>query len=334
MGRKPLINKEKEKEILNSLIYKMIDKHALMEELNISMKTAERFIKKNNLFQTSTSNINCIKDYLNGERPAVLYKKYNMSQANFNSLLRFRKIPARGTTYFANFNYFDIIDSPNKAYFLGFITADGCVYRNTLRISISLQDIDLLEKFKKEINSNHLIKQFETFSSFDAKNNSICNMCYIEITSKHMIQKLEEHNITPNKTHKINQIPKKIPNKYVKDFIRGYIDGDGSFGSYTHNDGYLRNSLNLVGTENFLIDIKKWLENNTNCKFNNYLYDRHPERKNNIRAMTATGKENVANILSFLYKDSSMHLDRKYNNFINIISNNNGAKKSNQTELY
>jgi hypothetical protein len=52
-----------------------------------------------------------------------------------------------------NEDYFEIIDTPEKAYFLGFIFADGCLidnpkeYRYKLNIKIHSKDEDILKKF-------------------------------------------------------------------------------------------------------------------------------------------------------------------------------------------
>jgi len=54
-------------------------------------------------------------------------------------------------------SYFECVDTEYKAYFLGFISADGCVRQRTkkcklLSININKKDIDILEKFKVAIN--------------------------------------------------------------------------------------------------------------------------------------------------------------------------------------
>ena len=61
----------------------------------------------------------------------------------------------RKKTY--NENYFETIDSEDKAYFLGFIFADGCVtndpkkYRYQLTLKLHSKDVGILEKFIKSI---------------------------------------------------------------------------------------------------------------------------------------------------------------------------------------
>ena len=49
--------------------------------------------------------------------------------------------------YKINENYFEKIDSENKAYRIGFISADGNVYKNRLSIELNNKDDELLKHF-------------------------------------------------------------------------------------------------------------------------------------------------------------------------------------------
>lgn len=311
MGRKPILGEKETKDILNKSIYNMFDKHVIVENYKVSDKTAERFMKKHELIHTSSENIECISEYLNGESVQSLIKKYNMSQVNLNALMRYRNIPQRGTQYFADFNYFEKIDSEDKAYFLGFIYADGCIYKNSIIIGVSSTDIDILYKLKEYMNSNHKIN--------NRINSNGRKMSEIWITHKNIPSIMLKHGLEPNKTHKIKEIPDTIPQKFIKDFIRGYIDGDGSFGKYKHNDGYFRSSLSIVSTKDFLLSIKEHSENISGSYFLEKLKDRWPERKTNTRTIHMSGNDNVCNYLDWLYRDSTVYMDRKYNIYLDMI---------------
>ena len=56
--------------------------------------------------------------------------------------------------YNFNYNYFENIDTPNKAYYLGWALTDGNVSNTQYRIRLQKEDIDILEKFSKDINSS------------------------------------------------------------------------------------------------------------------------------------------------------------------------------------
>ena len=61
--------------------------------------------------------------------------------------------------YQVDSNFFDEIDSEEKAYTLGFVIADGHVSKQgSLMIGLNYQDVDIIEKIRKSMGSNHPIK--------------------------------------------------------------------------------------------------------------------------------------------------------------------------------
>ena len=70
---------------------------------------------------------------------------------------------------------------------------------------------------RKSLNSNHKISKRKSISGR--------NFC-IQFGSKEMFHDLVDLGLKPNKTTRMN-LP-KIPQKYFRDFVRGYFDGDGS----------------------------------------------------------------------------------------------------------
>ena len=58
-----------------------------------------------------------------------------------------------------NNHYFDIIDNEHKAYWLGFLYADGCISSNRPTINFTLNDKDInhIKAFKQDIESEHKI---------------------------------------------------------------------------------------------------------------------------------------------------------------------------------
>lgn len=126
--------------------------------------------------------------------------------------------------YFLNDDYFEKIDSRQKAYWAGFIAADGCVYQREghqglIQISLNSIDLETLENFKRDIEATHLI-------NFDKTKNH----CSISITSNKMFNDLQKYGIIPKKTWQFDMelAFKEIGKKYFPDFIRGYFDGEGS----------------------------------------------------------------------------------------------------------
>ena len=114
-----------------------------------------KFLKENNLQTKKQKQLqHCIsinekeicEKYENGYTILELSKMYNVSTIVIKDRLKRNNISIRSNSeshrkYSLDENYFDIIDTPNKAYILGFICADGCVSdRNELIIGLSLKD--------------------------------------------------------------------------------------------------------------------------------------------------------------------------------------------------
>ena len=317
MARRPIFSENQLNEILKNSPYLMNNKQSISEKYKVSDKTAERIMKKLKLIQTSPSNIECITRYINGERSGDLVKEYGMSQVNFNALLRFRGIEPRYTQYFFNHNYFEEIDSEDKAYFLGFIYADGNIFNNSLKISIRDTDIDVLQKLKICTNSNHKIRNFINggYSTTD----SSCKMVELILTHQKLPLILKNHGVVGNKTHKIDCLPSTVPDELIRHFMRGYIDGDGSFGKYLHNDGYYKSSLSIIGTNDFLIDFSKKAKDLSGIVFLDKLTDRYPSRETNTRALKLSGNKNVLDFLNWLYEDAAFYMERKYKKYKDMI---------------
>jgi hypothetical protein len=112
--------------------------------------------------------------------------------------------------------YFSNIDTPEKAYWYGFIWADGNVQRNALTIALHPKDTIILENFKRCIASGHPI--------INVPQN---NTNKLTITSKVLARDLVSLNITPQKTYD-DHIP-IIGEEYKLFFLLGLFDGDGCF---------------------------------------------------------------------------------------------------------
>jgi len=81
-------------------------------------------------------------------------------------------------------------------------------------------------------------------------------------------------------------------------FIRGYFDGDGML-NVKHR------MFNITSTEDFCSKVKEILEKYTNS--NLYIV-----KYKNIFRCVSHGRNNITNILNFLYQDSNFYLNRKY----------------------
>lgn len=150
-----------------------------------------------------------------------------------------------------NEDYFEIIDSENKAYIFGLILSDGHLLKQRKQLRIKLTDIDLLEEVKKELNYNKPLLVNHTVSAThkQAKTLIICNTkIYDDLLRLGMQQ---------NKTFTL-KFP-YIPPHLMSDFIRGFFDGNGS--AYFKKVGKLLfPNLSICSTIDFLTTLKDVLE--------------------------------------------------------------------------
>lgn len=117
--------------------------------------------------------------------------------------------------YNLNENFFNSWTSA-MAYVLGFWFADGYMRKEkSYRVTFSGKDRDIFVQILQEIKSNHPI-------SLDVKKS-----CYsISLCSKKLYQDLVKLGGMRCKS-KVIGFP-TVPKKFLRDFIRGYFDGDGS----------------------------------------------------------------------------------------------------------
>lgn len=176
---------------------------------------------------------------------------------------------------------FDVIDNEEKAYWLGFIHADGYLNERSLEIELKESDINHLEKFAE------FIKEIKKpIIHIRCKKTPTCRIC---LGCKKLVTKLKEIDV------KSANIINLIPDHLKLAFIRGLFDGDGSIS---------KDRIDIIGLTPLIETIQKYF----NCGKIEY------ECYKNISRIYIYGikKGNAKRILNDLYKDSTIYLDRKY----------------------
>lgn len=126
-------------------------------------------------------------------------------------------------------SYFNNIDSGEKAYWLGFIYADGYITRHKetrtyeLGIELNSRDDYILQKFAENLGNVHNVEYKHQEKSFNGYNYST-DSCVLRIYSKQICEDLIKLNVVPNKTN--SELYPKC-NNFFFDFLRGFLDGDG-----------------------------------------------------------------------------------------------------------
>jgi len=201
-----------------------------------------------------------------------------------------------------NENFFEHIDSEEKAYWVGFLLADGCISElkngnEMFALSLNLAKIDLMhiEKFRKALGSSHKITEVKRDGSF------VCR-----INSTKLCKDLIKLNITPRKTH--TAIPAIVPEHLRRHYFRGLIDGDGCIAKHPNALGY---SLQLAGTKAVVKDFSTWLG----------LGGKNVYRIKNTSSLHfgLYTQQLVINSLEKLYDGTNIYLDRKYERYQKAI---------------
>jgi hypothetical protein len=220
---------------------------------------------------------------------------YNIISRNGTS----RSIPNK--KYLQNDNYFSIIDSTEKAYWLGFLFADGYVREYQLSLCLSLKDKLHLIKFKNSIESDSEIKDRCIKRKYKGED-KIYYSSTLDIYSITICNDLLQYGLCRNKSL-ILQPPKNVSEFYFRDFIRGYFDGDGCVSTFKNHK-----KIKILGTYEFLNWINKVLSNN-GVSIRNI-----DKQTNNIFRIQYNTKD-VKLIYNYFYKQSIIHLERKKEKF-------------------
>ena len=225
-------------------------------------------------------------------------KKYGYKSSSFVKKCDVLNIPIRKYKYSFNRNAFDKIETEEDAYILGFILADAyiCEINNEVRIKLSAKDKDILDKINDYLESNVPIKHLIHSQTGN-------ELVELSLSSKTLVDNLHKYHLSSGKSLK-EVFYRNIPKHLVRHYIRGIIDGDGyirlnlkQIGCCGSND-VISQIISVFNTE-LKIDVS--IEKNLKC-----------DKSSNIYRCWFCG-DNATKIINYLYKDSSIYLNRKYN---------------------
>lgn len=292
----------------------------IAKENNISADTVAYWLKKYNIKKHEEK-----APYMNKAYMIKLYNKYksgnkiskllNCNEKTIYTWLEKHGIDTSETgsqgarKHFYNENYFKKIDTERKAYFLGFILANGCVYfganKNSYRFQMNLQSQDryILEELQKDIGSDYKIQDKKKGYK---KNGDPLLISLLKINSSKLCEDLINLGVIPRKSMKQEMKKKLIPDNLIKHFIRGYFDGNGSCSLHLKNL-----ALNFLASKKLCNQINEILiKNNIN---KNVLF-RH-NLSNELYGLRINNTDNKILLYYYLYEDATIYLKRKKEKF-------------------
>lgn len=208
-------------------------------------------------------------------------------------------------------HYFDKIDTPNKAYILGLLFADGnnSLEKSTIRISLKESDKDILERMRKEFKLEKPLRYQD--NSNDNHNGYISKNAWIlDCFSSHMCKTLNQIGMKPNKSL-ILEFP-QIEEHLYSHFVRGYYDGNGSVYRTIKSPNNHHITTTITSTEMFCNSLAEICTKKLDIYCPIYDASNH----NGItKVFTLSGRNKSKKFLDWIYQDADMYLARKYDRY-------------------
>lgn len=203
-----------------------------------------------------------------------------------------------------------MLNDKNICYVLGFIWADGHVNKKQVSITVKSSDFNTIYD---------IVKKSFTTSTYHRKKylkqtGKYYNSSTITINDVKFKQFLIDNDFMIKSNTSPNKILKNITSDNIKHFLRGYIDGDGSFSIY-NNDKTVKFNItsNVKQNWNFVEKILNDIE------INKYKIHRYYRKTGNSSCVSISNKWDIIKIGDFIYKDSeNTRFERKYNKYIDI----------------
>jgi len=205
-----------------------------------------------------------------------------------------------------NIDYFKVIDTPEKAYYLGLLRADGSISKRLkgnyeeIRLQISLieSDIHILYSFCDEIS---IPKSRVKIYNAIRKNEQ--NICKLYIATKEFTKNLLDL--------KSSEILNKIPKQLIRHFIRGFFDGDGGIHIRESKDNIRYSEITFTAFKDDVEFIMK------NLPFQIGAYK--DKRTEGLYNLSTNKQESLIKMYNYIYTGCKHHrLNRKFDKFSKV----------------
>lgn len=256
----------------------------------------------------------CVEAFTQGMSLTKIAKEFHVNRTYLRNYILDKGFEIHNTHNESDIysDIFEVIDTEEKAYWLGFLYADGSLHYNDgtkknkyiIEVALKKSDKGHLEKLKVFLNARNKISPRKKTNSFR-----------LMITNKKMYYDLIKQGCHPRKSWNMTFPNEEIvPDDLLKHFLRGYVDGDGWVGIeyISRKDGTIRvcGRMSITcGDEQFILDLVKragWPEMTL-----------HRDKRSSAKSMEWSS-EKCFNILTFLYEDAHIYLDRKYEKYIEL----------------
>ncbi len=280
------------------------------EDFGVTATTICNVLKRNGVAARSARRLGSTDEaevcrlYLSGCSGVELAARYGCNHHTIYNALRRNGIESRSNSeahrkYACDFGFFHSIDSESKAYWLGFVAADGSVYKNVVSVGLASKDRGHVLRFRAALKSEHPVRDYL---------NDGFPRSELSIGCEEMARDLLKNGVGLRKslTH---EWPMTIPAHLLRHYLRGYFDGDGGWTlSKPRNASYTRQlSFSLIGSWAFCEAAQRFLVKNAEVRTNKL----KSESGGNMASMRYGGTLQATRIYHLLYDGASVWLPRK-----------------------
>lgn len=263
-----------------------------------------------------------ITEYITGAKIKGLAKKFCVSHWSVWRFLKSSGVNIRPDNHQSNRRYnfdthvFDVIDTQDKAYWLGFLYADGCNYesRYTVMLSLAEEDAEHVRRFALFLKIDRPIRMVNQ-RGFGSQ-----RQAGINATDMWFSQRLHQLGMIANKSHVLRfPTSDQVPTHLLRHFVRGYFDGDGSITKTISHSPSNRPSygISVTSTDQFCATLVDMIRDELSIDCCTTI--RFPERNNSTRQIGFNGNLQVASFLDWLYKDATQFLVRKHKRYEELM---------------
>ena len=204
-------------------------------------------------------------------------------------------------------DYFQKIDTENKAYLLGLFAADGCIYTvncsKFFTIQLKKEDAEMIRYIKNELNAPRKIV-------VDKRDDS----CGISVANNLFVQHLIEHGVSEGKSTRF--LP-NLPDHLMPHYIRGLFDGDGSIViRKAHPYGKaMRCCVVILAHSKLINQLRDYLEIKLNLSHLNFCCD-----GGEAYSIRYASRHDFIAVTDFIYKNAKLYFERKHNKYLEALS--------------
>ena len=258
--------------------------------------------------------------WLAGESLTSIEKELNFDRHVVSTLLKFEgyNIKKNGQKYTYNTHFFDEINTEEKAYWLGFLYADGeivCMGHYALRLGLSIKDYSHIAALRDIICPNMPIIEYD---ALETKYHRYHRSARVTFCSKELVESLISAKCFPSKEQCLSIPFDIVPKNLIRHFIRGFFDGDGSTSAYK---GTHRAYISFLSASKQIIkEIRDIMINEVGLNPTKLYCNKRSENGMTLYFFRNSAKKDIAKFYAYIYRDATICLERKKRIVENVLS--------------